>query len=318
MIIIIMNEIDSWTWHHRQVPRVELAAIDLNLLVVLSVLLDERSVTATARRLGRTQSAISHSLGRLRDMFDDPLFVRVGARMQPTPRAETLQAPLAQLLRQTEGLVFADQNFDPALARLRLRLTASDYLQMVLVMPLVAELRELAPGIDVEVAGPGPSVEHGLARGDFELALVVGPQPSSLIVEPLFEDRFMCVVGPRLDIRRLTLKRYASLVHVLVAPVGRSGKGMVDVALAERGLERRIAVVLPDFLAALRLVEEAELITTLPERLLDAVGDAGLRRLRPPLELPSLAISLAWHPRVASDPTIAWLRERIVDLCQRM
>lgn len=311
-----MNEIDWPLCHHRAVSRVELAAIDLNLLVVLSVLLEEHSVTAAARRLGRTQSAISHSLGRLREMFEDPLLVRVGAQMQPTPRAEALQAPLTQLLRQTEGLVFADPTFDPALARRRLRLTASDYLQMVLVLPLLAELRERAPGIDVEVAGPKRDIDQGLARGEYELALVVGPQPPGLIVEPLFEDRFMCVVGPRLDIRRLTLKRYASLAHVLVAPVGRSGKGMVDAALAEQELERRIAVVLPDFLAALRLVEEAELITTLPERLLDAIGAAALRRLRPPLELPRLQVGLAWHPRVASDPMIAWVRDRVVDICR--
>ncbi len=290
--------------------RVELATVDLNLLVVLSVLLDERSVTAAAGRLARTQSAISHALGRLRELFDDPLFIRVGATMQPTPRAEALREPLVELLRRAEGLVFVPSCFDPAAAALRLRIAASDYQQLVVLLPALARLRELAPGVDVEVAGPQADLVRALALGELDLGMIVGATPSGLESEPLLDDRFVCVVGPKLRLRRLDLETYAGLAHALVAPVGRPG-GFVDDALATCGLTRRVAVVLPNFLSALRLVEDSELILTLPERLVDAVGGSGLRRLPPPLELPTLALGVAWHERVANDPAIAWIRAQL-------
>lgn len=294
--------------------RVELATVDLNLLVVLSVLLEERSVTGAAGRLARTQSAISHALGRLRQLFDDPLLVRVGASMQPTSRAEDLREPLIALLGRAEALVFAPGPFDPSTARLRLRLAASDYQQLVVLLPTLARLRELAPGVDVEVAGPLPDLPRALAMGELDLGLTVGPASASLESEPLLDDRFVCLVGPKLGLRRLDLRTYASLAHALVAPVGRPG-GMVDDALATHGLARRVAVVLPDFLTAMRLAEDSELILTLPERLVDAVGSDRLRRLPPPLELPALTLGVAWHERVAKDPAITWVRGQLRAAC---
>lgn len=295
--------------------RVALANVDLNLLVVLAVLLEERSVTAAAGRLARTQSAISHSLARLRELFGDPLFVRVGAGMQPTPRAMLLREPLLVLLRGVEGLVLAPAPFEPGTATQRVRIAASDYQQLVVLLPALARVRERAPGIDVEVAGPRSDLARALASGELDLGLTVGPAAAGLAYEPLLDDRFVCVVGPKLRMRRLDLAAYTSMPHALVAPLGRPG-GTVDDALAQRGLARRVAIVLPDFLTALRLVADAELILTLPERLVDAVGGAGLRRLPPPLELPPLRLGLAWHERVAHDPGIGWIRAQIRAACQ--
>lgn len=295
--------------------RVALANVDLNLLVVLSVLLEERSVTAAASRLARTQSAISHSLARLRELFDDPLLVRVGAGMQPTPRALQLRERLLELLGGLEGLVLASTAFDPSSATLRVRIAASDYQQLVVLLPALARVRELAPNIDVEVAAPRSDLARALALGELDLGLTVGPAAADLESEPLLDDRFVCVVGPKLRMRKLDTQTYASLPHALVAPLGRPG-GTVDDALAKQGLVRRVAIVLPDFLTAMRLVADAELISTLPERLVDAVGGVGLRRLTPPLELPPLRIGLAWHERVAHEPGIAWIRAQIRAACQ--
>lgn len=295
--------------------RVALANVDLNLLVVLAVLLEERSVTAAAARLARTQSAISHSLARLRELFDDPLFVRVGAGMQATPRAEQLREPLLELLRRTAGLVFAAATFDPSSATQRVRIAASDYQQLVVLLPALARVRELAPGIDVEVAGPRSDLPRALALGELDLGVTVGPAAPGLASEHLLDDRLVCVVGPKLRVRKLDARTYARLPHALVAPLGRPG-GLVDAALAEQGLARRVAIVLPDFLTALRLVAESALILTLPERLVDVVGSAGLRRLAPPLELPPLRLGLAWHERVAHDAGLAWIRAQIREACE--
>jgi DNA-binding transcriptional LysR family regulator len=297
--------------------RVALANVDLNLLIVLAVLLEERSVTAAARRLARTQSAISHSLGRLRELFDDPLFVRVGAGMQPTPRALLMRERLFELLGGVEGLVSAPTAFDPHTATLRVRIAASDYQQLVVLLPALARVRELAPGIDVEVAGPRSDLARALALAELDLGLTVGPVAAGLESEPLLDDRFVCVVGPKLRVRKLDAETYARLPHALVSPLGRPG-GTVDDALAKLGLARRVAIVLPDFLTALRLVADTELILTLPERLVDVVGGGGLRRLPPPLELPSLHLGLAWHERVGQDPGIGWIRAQIRAACKAL
>ena len=298
--------------------KIDLSAVDLNLLVVLRILLEEGSVTRAASRLGRTQSAVSHALGRLRELFDDPLLVRVGTGMHPTPRAEALQAPLSALLRGAEALVFTREAFEPLEARRRVRLFASDYMQMVLLLPLLAQLRTLAPGIDVKVAGPRPDYLDALVAGIADVALVVGGAPSNLHYARLTEDRFVCVAGRARVGRRLDLETFASLPHILVAPLGKRDGGIVDTALREHGYQRRTAVVLPDFTTALRLVAESELILTLPERFVEASmrndQSPPVRRFAPPIALPSLELGLAWHERVAHEPGITWFRERVVEV----
>lgn len=296
-------------------PAAALAGVDLNLLVVLAVLLDEASVTRAAARLGRTQSAVSHALDRLREVFKDPLFVRSGQRMVPTPRAEALRAPVADVASRLHDLWIGAPPFDPAAARRRFVLTASDYLQIVLVPPLVQRLRRVAPGVTLEVRGPRSRLLERLSRGEYDFSLSIALDESpSLFSQRLFTDRFACLVADDHPAVRGGLDRatFVRLPHVLVAPLGSTPSGHVDRELARAGEARRVVVVLPDFMVAPRVLRGTDLVLTLPERVARLFEGRGVRLLPPPIDLPPLAAHLVWHERLSRDPASQWFR-RVVD-----
>jgi DNA-binding transcriptional LysR family regulator len=293
------------------VNKIELSKVDLNLLVTLSVLLEERSVTTAGRRLGRTPSAMSHALGRLRELIGDPLFVRVGHRLQPTPVAESLSAPLHDTLSAVESLI-RQGPFEPARAERSFRLVASDYLQRVLLPELVARLREEAPGVDLRLLPVVPDVAAALADDSADLALGVSfSAPERLKMRALCSDRFVCVSRPESWRCGDDVAAWAALPHALVAP-GLAVGSAVDRALAERGLRRRIVITMPHFLAALAVVAASDLVVTLPERLARALAPPGLLIRPPPVPLAPLELVSLWHPRVHADPTHRWLRELVV------
>ena len=291
--------------------KIELSRVDLNLLVTLSVLLEERSVTAAGRRLGRTPSAMSHALGRLRELIGDPLFVRVGHRLQPTPVAESLSAPLHDTLSAVEALIHQGP-FEPGRSDRTFRLIASDYLQRVLLPGLVAGLREEAPGVDLRLLPVVPNLAAALADDSADLALGVSySAPERLKMRTLCSDQFVCVARPGSWRCGDDVAGWADLPHALVAP-GLAVGSTVDRALAERGLRRRIVVTLPHFLAAIAVVERSDLVLTLPERLARALAPPGLLIRPPPIPLPPLELVSLWHPRVHADPAHRWLRELVV------
>ena len=291
--------------------KIELSRLDLNLLVTLSVLLEERSVTAAGRRLGRTPSAMSHALGRLREMLGDPLFVRVGHRLQPTPVAESLSAPLHDTLSAVEALL-RQGPFEPARSDRTFRVLASDYLQRVLLPDLVARLREEAPGIDLRLLPVVPNLAAALADDTADLALGVSfSAPERLKMRTLCADQFVCVARPESWRCGDDVAAWADLPHALVAP-GLAVGSTVDRALAERGLRRRIVVTMPHFLAAIAVVGRSDLVVTLPERLARALAPPGLLIRPPPIPLAPLELVSLWHPRVHADPSHRWLRELVV------
>lgn len=292
--------------------KIELSRLDLNLLVTLSVLLEERSVTAAGRRLGRTPSAMSHALGRLREMIGDPLFVRVGHRLQPTPAAEALAAPLHDTLSAVDALL-RQAPFEPSRAERSFRIIASDYLQRALLPGLVARLRVEAPGVDLRVLPVVPNLDAALADDSADLALGVSfSAPERLKMRALCPDRFVCVARPEVWSCGEDVAAWAALPHALVTPSLTLG-GTVDRALAERGLRRRVVITLPHFLAAIALVEASDLVVTLPERLARALAPPGLLIRPPPVPLAPLELVSLWHPRVHADPTHRWLRELVAD-----
>lgn len=289
---------------------IELARVDLNLLVTLDVLLLERSVTLAGRRLGRTPSAMSHALGRLRELFGDPLLVRAGHQLVPTPAAEALRAPLAELLRGVAGLL-RQTPFDPARARRSFRIIASDYLQRLILPGLTEVVRTQAPGVDLHILPVQANLEQTLAEDAADLALGVAlTAPESLRMRALGADHFVCVARPDAWTCGDDPARWAALPHVLVAPGGRPG-GPVDSALAALGLRRRIALTLSNFLAALDIVATTDLVLTLPGRLAAALAPPGLLHRPPPLALPPIRLLALWHPRVDAEPGHQWLRERL-------
>lgn len=297
-----------------------LRRVDLNLLPVLAVLLETRSVTESARRLGLTQSATSRALGRLRDVLDDELLVRHGQRMMVTPRAESLQGPVRRVLADTRRLFEAPAPFDPAAAHHTVRIAGADYVYQVLLPPLVAAIRAEAPGVDVQVL---PRVLDAFGRIDDDLDGVVFVDGEltdpELVRTPLFTDTFVTLLRtghPALD--RLDPVTYAALDHVLVAPGGKPG-GLMDRVLAEHDLERRVAVQLPSFGAAVALVERTDLVVTLPERLARLVARGRSVTLLPtPLEAPGFRLVLYWPGHRRAEPAHRWLRRRFVDVSGRL
>lgn len=299
---------------------VELSGVDLNLLVVLAVLLDEASVTRAAARLGRTQSAVSHALDRLREAFGDPLFVRSGQRMVATPRAESLRAPVADVTARLRDLLLGAPSFHPASAEHRFTITASDYLQVVLIPPLVRRLRERAPGLSLEVHGPKSRLLERLSRGEFDFALAVAlPDNTSLYSQKIFTDRFVCLVSadhPAVR-RKLDLATYLRLPHALISPLGGT-TGYVDRELARAGHSRKVVITIPDFMVAPRVVRGTDLVLTLPERVAHLFENEGLRTLPPPLDLPDLSGHLVWHERVSRDAPSLWFRQQVEQVCREL
>lgn len=295
-----------------------LEGADLNLAVVLHALLEERSVSRAARRLGLSQSATSHALARLRDLVGDPLFVRTREGLVPTARAEAMQDGVASGLSHLEAALFSVGVFDPGTARRTFRIGSSDYVEHVLLPPLLARLAVVAPGLDLWSVVRPVDAKNALASGDLDL--VVQPASDSdalpgLHATELWDDAFVGVVrkGHPLLRGKLTLDRFAQADHAFIAPGGRPGGGVVDEALARTGRARRIAFMTPSFLVAPRVVAETDLVITLASRVASTFARSlPLQLFAPPLELPGFRIAMCWHERRERDPAHRFLREEIV------
>jgi DNA-binding transcriptional LysR family regulator len=294
---------------------VKLAAVDLNLLVVLRTLLSERHVTRAAHQLGLSQSAASHALNRLRELYDDPLLVRSGRTLELTPRALSILPQLTRGLTELEGSLRDEAPFEPYSARHVFRVGCADYFQAVLFGPLLALLQAEAPGIALQVTSHAKELEQ-LDDGSLDVALLTKtPLPRSLSEERLFSDGFKCMLRkghPVLRRKSFTLDDYLALGHVFVAPGGTSGS-YVDTELERRGVARRIALQVSSFLVAPLVVAETDLVSTGPERLLKRMSQRYPVVLLPsPLELPRFDLSLVWHSRREHDVAHTWLRDAIV------
>jgi DNA-binding transcriptional LysR family regulator len=286
---------------------------DLNLLLALDVLLEERSTTRAAARLGVTQSAVSRMLGRLRDACGDPLLVRTSHGLSPTRRALELAGPLRQSVAELERLLLERPAFDPRRAERHYRIAAIDYAQVILLAPLLAELEAEAPLVEVEIRQPSFEAERDLESGALDL-LLMPRQPSGpgVVWSALYRDGYSCVVWKDHPCRRLTKARFAAMAHVLVAPRERPG-GVVDVVLAQHRLARRVAVQVPSFLAIPYVLVGTERIATVPTRMAtELVRRHPLRTLAPPVDVPGFTMCQGWHEIHRNDPGHRWLREAVI------
>ena len=290
-----------------------ISAPDLNLLRALDVLLEERSTTRAADRLGLTQSAVSRLLGRLRTTLGDPLFVRTSRGLTPTERALALTGPLRQAMMALEQFLLERPDFDPRHTRRRFRIAAIDYAQVVLLAPVLAEVAAVAAALDFEVRQPSAQSRRDLESGALDLLLM--PQEASgpgVVWTALHDDGYTCVVWRKHPCRRLTPARFVGLEHVFVAPGERPG-GVVDTILAERQLARRVAVQVPTFLIVPYLLIGTERIATVPTRIaLELVRAHPLRILAPPADIPRFTMCQAWHELHRHDPAHRWLRDAIL------
>ena len=294
-----------------------LAGIDLNLLVVLSALLQEQGVTAAARRVGLSQSATSHALGRLRELLDDPILLRSPRGMVPTARAESLLPVVQRILADTQTVFLGDPGFDPERSEEVFRLALDESAQRTLLPRLIERLQEAAPRARVAVL-PGvrrESMAADFQRGDVDLA-ISSHDPSEardLHSHFLLTADYVTISrrGHPTIGKRLTLKRFVEVGHVAVAHPNLADI-VIDQALATQSLERRRVLTVPEPAAAPALVACTDLVATLPEMLID-LGDTpgNLVRHAPPIELDPVPVYLIQHERSRRSPAIAWLREQI-------
>jgi len=298
----------------------DIRKIDLNLLVVLDSLLEERSVTRAAERLGYTQSTVSGMLSRLRDLFDDPLFVRVQRGLLPTPRALGLSVPLKQLIEDGRRLV-AREHFDPAIAETRFTISSNDYMQLALLIPFVKALR--SEGSQLQLAIVPPLIEglgEALARGQIDLAATIPDfAMPDLRSRLLYHERYVVVVRrqhPLASAATLTIERFCDFDHVIVSPTGGSFEGPTDRSLAQLGLKRSVRYSVPSFLVIPEVLQTDDLIALVPSRLLRG-GNADLAILEPPIEIPGFDVIAAWHPRVDKDAAHQWLRNRLAGIAKQ-
>lgn len=292
--------------------------LDLNLLKALDALLDERSVTRAANRLALTQPAVSGMLNRLRESFDDPLFVRAQRGIVPTLRAEQLARPVKQLLADIEGML-QPQAFNPANAEMTLRLASTDYALRAVVVPFISALRAQAPNIQVSVQPvDAQQLPTQLDRGDIDLALVTPETtPLGLHSAPLFDERYVCVVRanhPDAQSGNISLERFCALDHVLVSPAGGSFRGVTDDALERIGQSRRVITSVTSFLVLPELLAVSDLIAVVPYRL--ALHDKRLKMINPPVEIPGFTKTLAWHERSHRDDGQRWARALLKSVCK--
>lgn len=294
------------------VSKPNLAALDLNLVVALDALLNEESVTSAGQRIGLTQPAMSHALARLRELLDDELLVREGRNMRKTELGLELAPVVRRLVGEIEGMLLGRQRFDPKTSRRSFRIAASDYCAAVLLPELIAGVRRVSPGVQIDVYEHSQLPASELARGELDAVLTTSRHVDSpLLSEELFREGFVCVVRKKHPVRgRLTLERYVELDHLLVANPG-YGPGVVDCALQARGLQRRVALRVPHFLVAPAIVARTDLVLTVPRRVLEIVDTSLLRIAEPPLALEAFGVHLVWHRRSERDPGATWLRERI-------
>ncbi len=309
-----------------------IAKIDLNLLVYLDVLLREGSVTKAANQLSITQPAMSNGLKRLRDLFKDPLLVRTSDGMTPTKRALELQPTIRDVLSKLESSIQPETEFNPETSTRTFRIMTSDYAESTLLLELIEELNFKAPNITLDLITPSDVTFHDVEQGRVDMAINRFDElPLSFHQKVIWYDQFACVLNkdnPR--IKNFNLDAYLSGQHIWVSKTGFGigvgidpnevqKLGWVDAELTKIGKQRQIRVFTRHYHAALQLAKTQNLIATLPSRAAKIFkNDPELVVLPPPFDIPPIALKMAWSALLHHDAGHIWLRRLIADVAERM
>lgn len=297
-----------------------LESFDLNRLLALYWLLEERSVTGAARRLHVSQPAMSRTLAHLRADLGDPLLVQTGRSLTPTARANALRPQLAEAMTLCRALIRSQPDFEPAVSTAPFRIACSDYLGHIALDAWTRKIAAKAPVTPLEIHALNADIASRMAAGLIDIALIPDAalkaiaahvDPSLFVQRAILTDRFVCAMRkdhPAAN-RRLTPERFAALDHILVSPSG-DGPGMADEALAALQMNRRIAFRTPGFLLALSALGMTDAVALLPRLLARTAPDLALRN--PPVSLPDLTILCIWHPARTTDPAHRWFRETLI------
>jgi DNA-binding transcriptional LysR family regulator len=296
-----------------------LRGLDLNLLVPLQALLEERSVTRAAMRVNLSQPAMSRVFERLREAFSDELLIRSGKKYALTPRAAALLEELTLVLPKVESL-WQKKPFSPASATGCLKLAMTDQMAALLLPELVATLSREAPNVDVQIVPWQESSVRDLAAGHLDLVVSPLTAPFPLVVERLLPDRFVCLVSRNHPHRKksFSLTEYLAEKHI-VLEVQPGHQTLVDRPLSELGKRRKPALRLPFFVVAVEALEKTSLVLTIPERLANRRMDPRKTRLvEAPKEIPPYYQTMSWSDRLNADPLHSWFRDCLRATCKRI
>jgi DNA-binding transcriptional LysR family regulator len=294
----------------------DIARLDLNLLVVFDALVRHGSVTAAGQELGLSQPAVSYALVKMRKTFEDPLFVRVSTGMRPTPRALAMIDPVRDVLQCIRTDVLSHSAFDPGRSAREFRIATSDVGESFFVPPIARALQMHGAQLRLKVLSPTPAVlEQQLEAGDIDLA--VGHYPdlrgADFFQQALFTSRFVCIArpgNPHLK-GKLTMSRFLRAPHVDVSTPGRSQEIILGF-IAEKKLVRNVPLQVSRFLSLLEIVSQSDMLAVVPLEVGESFQQGGRVAVRPlPFESPTFRLRQHWHKRYHDDSANRWLRELV-------
>ena len=297
------------------------ADIDLNLLRVLDALLDTGSVVGAAARLHLSPPAVSRSLGRLRKVLDDPLFVRAGRELVPTELAKSLRAPTQVALGEVLKVLQPSMSSDPINLKRRFAIRADDSIIAVLAIPLMERVQMSAPGVDIDFLRDDLNYVSQFRNGELDFRIGVHVEENrDTRSDVLLTDHFVAIVHKdhALAGRRLTNRKFADAHHVTVSPVGKR-TGPIDVALAELGMDRKHITTVTSFVVAAHLVTTTDLVGSVPRTIAKTMARAlPIVSLEIPLSLPTFDVCLTWHDRHSDDAAHQWMKTEIVEAVRNL
>jgi DNA-binding transcriptional LysR family regulator len=293
------------------------SSLDLNLLVVFDAIVKDRNVTKAARRVGLSQPAMSSALNRLRLIFKDPLFVRTGDGMVPTPFAQQLSPPIQRACELIENLGDIGAAFDPRSAAQTFRFYMTDIGETIFLPRLLRALDQRAPQVTVQVLTiPEYGEQAAMAAGEVDLAVGFFPDlKSGFFQQRLYQDEFVCLVRADHPLAHgaLSVRQFASMRHAIVASAGTGHEAAISRALGRHRL--KVALHIPHFMAVPAIISQTDYVVTVPTRFARALeGFPGLRAIQPPVKIPAFEIKQHWHERYHRDPANRWIRALVAEL----
>ncbi len=297
-----------------------LESLDLNLLLALHWLLTERNVTEAAKRLDLSQPAMSRTLGRLREVFNDPLLVKSGRVMLPTPKADKLQPAVAHAIERMRDILRISDSFDPNSSEGRVRIACKDYVNFLVATTWAKKITPLAPGLELDITDLTFAAANDLISGRIDLVIMpdlalvdvpAGVDLEQFVRKPIFKEGYICAVraGHPLQGKALTIEEYIQQDHILINPQGKD-KGIADEELAKRGLSRNIKYRTYSFLSALHILSETDCILTAPAGFVRTIP-SDVITFPTPFELPEMTTFGSWHPNWTHDERHKWVRNQL-------
>lgn len=293
----------------------DIRSVDLNLLVVFDAMVEHRSVTRAAEALGLSQPAMSAAVARLRGLFDDPLFVRAGSEMRPTPRAVELTAPVRRVVDTIKTDILRRAAFEPAVSERTFTIVTPDIGEVNFVPRILSRLSQDAPHANIKtLAMPRHAASESLEAGAAELALGYFPdlQKAGFFQQKLFRNTHVCIVrSEHPDIgTKMTVAQFLAASHAVVRPDGR--EHVFEQYLHQRGIKRRVRAEISHFMSLLPIIETSDLVATVPRDVAEFCARHGrVRIVATPMKTPVIDVYQFWHRRFHKDPAHIWLRSAV-------